>query len=150
MAVFSFPDRMLPDAARAQVVDIIDIRYWSYRTDGSLYAPPGGMQLAPRQHASNVNPGKRSFEQVYRAVSEYRKRYPEKAVIYSEGNYTDFGWAAFTAGGSLAPINVNLPGEFLKAAAEMHPVKGDDRQKNVDRLSSPLCILPRRRFKNFR
>lgn len=42
-------DAILTDAKRASVVDIIDIRYWHYKTDG-IYAPGGGKNMAPRQH----------------------------------------------------------------------------------------------------
>ena len=43
-------DAILNDTQRAKLVDIIDIRYWHYKVDG-LYAPEGGKNLAPRQHA---------------------------------------------------------------------------------------------------
>jgi hypothetical protein len=112
-------DAILADPVHSQVIDVIDIRYWAYRADGSLYAPQGGQHLAPRQHARLVSPGKRSFDQVYRAVSEYKSAHPEKAVIYSEGQYPAFGWAAFMAGGSLAAIpQVGAPG-FLDSASSM-------------------------------
>lgn len=116
-------DAILADPQRSKIVDVIDIRRWGYRDDGSLYAPAGGQHLAPRQHARLVQPGKRSFHQVYRAVSEYRKAWPEKAVIYSEGQYTGFAWPVFMAGGSLAPIPpVEHPG-FLKKASSMQPAE---------------------------
>ncbi len=124
-------DAILQDPARARVVDIIDIRYWGYRADGSLYAPPGGKQMAPRQHARKADPGKRSFEQVYRAVREYREKFPAKAVICSEGDSTPFGWAIFMAGGSMAPIPTELPVNFLTDAVEMKPVDRMDSQKGV-------------------
>src|SRR5690606_2140293 len=72
-------DAILADKDRAAVVDLIDIRYWHYQADGTTYAPEGGQNLAPRQHARLSKPKKTSFEQVYRAVSEYRTKYPEKA-----------------------------------------------------------------------
>jgi hypothetical protein len=60
----------------ASVVDLVDIRYWHYQADGTAYAPKGGQNLAPppkpRQHARLLKPKKTSFEQVYRAVKEYR------------------------------------------------------------------------------
>ncbi|MGD9557433.1 MAG: DUF6298 domain-containing protein [Mangrovibacterium sp.] len=114
-------DAILADPQRSETVDVIDIRRWAYRDDGSLYAPEGGQHLAPRQHARLVQPGKRSFGQVCRAVSEYRKAWPEKAVIYSEGQYTGFAWAVFMGGGSLAPIPpVEQPG-FTEKASSMQP-----------------------------
>ena len=114
-------DAILADPVRSKIIDIIDIRYWAYRPDGTAYAPPGGVNLAPRQHARQVKPGKRSFESVYRAVAEYRTKFPEKAVIYSEGNYTDFGWAVLIGGGSMPVLPPQTNKELLETAATMLP-----------------------------
>ncbi len=122
-------DSILMDPIRSQMIDIIDIRYWQYREDGSLYAPEGGKNLAPRQYARLVNPGKISFQQVYRAVLEYRRKYPEKAVIYSGNKNDQFGWAVFMAGGSLANIPVVEDIGFLRDASQMKPV---DLRLNAD------------------
>ncbi|HEV2292691.1 MAG TPA: DUF6298 domain-containing protein [Tepidisphaeraceae bacterium] len=97
-------DAILADSARARVVDVIDIRYWWYRKDGSLYAPQGGQNLAPRQHARQGKPGGSSPEMVERAMRDYREKYPEKAVIYSADGYDRFGAAAAKGGGSLAQV----------------------------------------------
>jgi hypothetical protein len=114
-------DAILSNRRYADVVDVIDIRYWHYQADGSVYAPKGGQNLAPRQHARLLKPKSSSFEQVYRAVSEYRKKYPNKAVIYSGDGADRYGWAVFMAGGSLANIPV-MPAEFLKDAATMNEI----------------------------
>lgn len=97
-------DAILADPERAGVVGVIDIRYWHYQADGTAYAPQGGQNLAPRQHARLLKPKKTSFEQVYRAVSEYRLKYPEKAVMYSGDSFDTFGWAVFMGAGSLSNI----------------------------------------------
>ena len=115
-------DAILADPARASLVDLIDIRYWHYQADGSEYAPLGGQNLAPRQHARLLKPKKTSFEQVYHAVREYRQKYPSKAVIYSADSYDEFGWAVFLAGGSLPVLPKNTNKEFLSAASGMLPV----------------------------
>lgn len=114
-------DAVLADPAYVKIIDLIDIRYWHYQADGSAYAPAGGQQLAPRQQARLFKPKKTSFEQVYRAVREYRDKYPGKAVMYSGDNYPAFGWAVFMAGGTLAVLPP-LPMDFLKAAATMRPL----------------------------
>jgi hypothetical protein len=115
-------DAILSDPIRSKGIDVIDIRYWSYRADGSLYAPQGGQNLAPRQHMRLVKTGSRSFGQVYKQVRDYRDRFPGKAVIYSEGQYDKFGWASLMAGGSLAVLpNVDANG-FAQAVAKMKPV----------------------------
>jgi len=111
-------DAILSDAKRAKVVDLIDIRYWHYQADGTAYAPQGGQNLAPRQHARLLKPKKTSFEEVYHAVSEYKEKFPAKAVIYSGDNYDSFGWATFMAGGSLSNIQ-GFDKNFLSVASSM-------------------------------
>lgn len=123
-------DSILADPRRAALVDIIDIRYWHYKTDGT-YAPEGGRNLAPRQHARKMKVGKVSFDDAYRAVSEYRLKYPDKAVTYYAQNYPDMAWAVFMGGGSLSGIPVTDP-SFLSASAGMAP---------VERGSNPWTIL---------
>lgn len=124
-------DAILADAARASVVNLVDIRYWHYQADGSEYAPKGGQNLAPRQHARLMKPKKTSFEQVYRAVSEYRKKYPAKAVMYSGDNYDSFGWAAFMAGGSLPQLPASVATGMLAAASQMSPAENSEEGKYV-------------------
>ncbi|QHS62614.1 DUF6298 domain-containing protein [Chitinophaga agri] len=114
-------DALLQDAQRAGVIDLIDIRYWHYQENGTAYAPQGGLHLAPRQHARLLKPKRSNEKEVYRAVREYRDKYPGKAVMYSADSYDKYGWAVFMAGGSLASIpSIADPG-FLSAAAGMHP-----------------------------
>jgi len=115
-------DAILSDPVRGPAVDVVDIRYWHYRIDGSLYSPQGGQSLAPRQHARLVNPGKASFEQTYRAVREYRTRCPDKAVLYSADLSDGLAWAVFMAGGSLSGIPRISEAGFLASAASMHPI----------------------------
>lgn len=116
-------DAILADKKRSSVVDIIDIRYWWYQNNGEVYAPKGGQNLAPRQHARITKSKPTSFDQVYRAVLEYKANYPEKSVVYS--SQRNYGWAEFMAGGSLAPIPIKNS-KFLTAATEMIPVKKEN------------------------
>ncbi|RZK93102.1 MAG: hypothetical protein EOO98_00685 [Pedobacter sp.] len=113
-------DAILADPNRANVVDLIDIRYWHYQADGKVYAPQGGLSLAPRQHARLLKPKKTSFEEVYHAVSEYKAKFPEKAVIYSGDNFDAFGWAILMAGGSLSNVD-ELDSSVLNLASTMKP-----------------------------
>ena len=110
-------DAILANPKYKDVVDIIDIRYWHYKTDG-IYAPEGGKNLAPRQHARKMKAGKVTFDEAYKAVSEYREKYPDKAVTYYAQNYPDMAWAVFMAGGSLAGIP-QTDNDFLSEAAGM-------------------------------
>ncbi|WP_346238622.1 DUF6298 domain-containing protein [Niabella insulamsoli] len=114
-------DAILSNPKYASVVDVIDIKYWHYQADGTLYAPTGGKNLAPRQWARLLKPKSTSFDQVYRAVKTYREQYPDKAVMYSGDGYDRYGWAVFIAGGSLPALPQKVDQEFLKAAAKMQP-----------------------------
>ncbi|MBD2705149.1 pectate lyase [Spirosoma sp. BT702] len=115
-------DAILADAKRASVVNLIDIRYWHYQANGATYAPAGGQNLAPRQHARLTPPKKSSFEQVYRAVKEYRQKFPEKAVTYAADSYDSMGWAVLIAGGSMPNVPSLTDPQFLAEAAKMHPL----------------------------
>ena len=116
-------DAILADDRREALVDVIDIRQWHYQEDGSAYEPKGGQNLAPRQHARLLKPKRTSFEQVYRAVSEYKEKFPAKAVIYSGDSYDRMGWAVFMAGGSMAVLP-ELPESFLCDASSMKVITG--------------------------
>ncbi len=122
-------DAILADAKRAAAIDVIDIRYWNYQFDSTEYAPKGGQNLAPRQHARLLKPKRSSFEQVYRAVAEYRTKFPAKAVMYSGEGFDDFGWAVFMAGGSLPHIPVIKEPGFLKAASAMQTVSSSVKKQ---------------------
>ncbi|WP_233268851.1 DUF6298 domain-containing protein [Mucilaginibacter lacusdianchii] len=117
-------DAILADPALSSAIDVIDIRYWHYQADGKAYAPAGCQNLAPRQQARQFKPKATSFEQVYRAVSEYRTKYPDKAVIYSGDGYDRYGWAAFMAGGSLPNLPAGVDTQFLAASSDMKSTAG--------------------------
>lgn len=118
-------DAILNDSKRIKTVDLIDIRYWYYKEDGTAYAPQGGVNLAPRQHARKLKTGKETDDQVYHAVREYREKYPEKIILYSTDGSSRFGWPALMAGASLPNIpKVELP-QFYSALADMKLVDGN-------------------------
>ena len=118
-------DRILANPELNGVVDVIDIRQWYYRTDGGIFAPEGGVSLAPRQYPRVMDAGRADGECVYKAVREYRERFPEKAVIYTAGRVNGGEWIAFIAGASLCqtPHEVEAKG-FYSNALKMSPVDG--------------------------
>ncbi|KFC59383.1 DUF6298 domain-containing protein [Flavobacterium gilvum] len=129
-------DAILNDANRAKTVDAIDIRYWYYKEDGSAYAPEGGVNLAPRQHARKLKVGKETDGQVYRAVREYREKYPEKVILYSTDGSPRFGWAALMAGASLPNIpKIELPA-FYSALIGMNFVEGTSFSDNLWKMEN--------------
>lgn len=113
-------DSILADPKRAAIIDIIDIRYWHYKDDGTVYAPQGGKNLAPRQHARQMKVGKVTFKEAYKAVNEYRQKYPDKAVTYYAENYPDMAWPVFMAGGSLPVLPLVKDQAFLRDASKMN------------------------------
>ncbi|MBR5729606.1 MAG: pectate lyase [Prevotella sp.] len=116
-------DAILADPILNKVVDIIDIRYWHYNTEG-LWAPEAGKNMAPRQWMRKKPVGKTGFEETYRAVREYRDRYPDKAVTFYAQQYPLYGWAVLMAGGSLPNVNIANE-ELLKDLAVMKPLDGN-------------------------
>jgi hypothetical protein len=114
-------DAVMADKRYADVVDIIDIEQWYYHNKG-LYAPEGGVNMAPRQYARKIKSGSARFEDVYRGVSEYREAYPDKAVVYYAQKYPEMAWAVLMAGGSCPAIHVDDAG-FLESVATMNPRK---------------------------
>ena len=142
-------DAILKDPVRSKVVDIIDIEQWFYHNKGE-YAPPGGVNMAQRQYMRKIRTGGARFEDVYRAVSEYRSQYPEKAVIYSAQKYPDMCWASLMAGGSCAAIPVKDE-SILQSIATMRPaaspakdvylLQGDKDRLYYKQSATPLKVV---------
>lgn len=126
-------DAILNDPKRSAIVDIIDIRYWHYRNDGTVYAPEGGKNLAPRQHARKMKVGKMGYKEAYKAVSEYRTKYPDKAVVLYAQNYPDYGWAVLMGGGSCPVLHIDDT-QFLLDVPYMNvlPTATDDYEMIAD------------------
>lgn len=131
-------DAILKDPKRSQVVDIIDIEQWFYHNKGE-YTPQGGVNMAPRQYQRKIKTGSARFEDVYRAVSEYRSKYPGKAVVYSAQKAPEMAWASLMAGGSCAAVPVKDQA-LLKAIATMQ-VDSSQAKDGIYRLYGSLGEL---------
>ena len=116
-------DAILADPELSKIVDIIDIRYWHYNTTG-VWAPEAGKNLAPRQFMRKMRVGKTGFTEAYKAVKEYRVKYPEKAVTFFAQQYPQYGWAILMAGGSCPNVSVNSK-KFLADVTKMSYVSGE-------------------------
>ncbi len=121
-------DSILADPDLSKIVDIIDIRYWHYNTDG-LWAPPAGKNMAPRQFMRKMKVGKTGYTEAYKAVREYTQRFPNKAVTFFAQQYPQYGWAILLAGGSLPNIPVKDK-TFLEDAALMKAISGNGGSAN--------------------
>ena len=128
-------DSILADPELSKLVDIIDIRYWHYNTSG-IWAPPAGKNMAPRQFMRKMKVGKTGYKEAYKAVSEYKKLYPQKAVTFFSQQYPQYGWAILMAGGSLP--NIPMKNEkFLADAAKMYVMANDGGDDSYDLLGNP-------------
>ncbi|MCH7408083.1 DUF6298 domain-containing protein [Belliella sp. DSM 111904] len=130
-------DAILQDAHRSKYIDVIDIRYWHYTQNGSVYAPKGGQNLAPRQHARTLKSGKETANEVYRAISEYRQKYPEKVVVYNTPKASEFGWAVLFSGGSLPDLPQLKDTDLVQSLKSLQPVYSDDVQDLNWRMEEP-------------
>jgi Family of unknown function (DUF6298) len=81
-------DTILHDPLRSGQVAVIDLRYWYYLADGTLFAPEAGRNRAYRDYYaaqfgepySNNGPPTTQL-QMYRLVREYRDRYPKVVIL---------------------------------------------------------------------
>lgn len=123
-------DAILADPVRGPAVSVIELKDWWYTADGTLYAPGGGESLSPRQQLREwKGPKKRSVEQTARQVREYRDRYPEKAILFTNG--PDDGWAVLAAGGSIPRLPRGTDPRLLAVVPRLRPTGGarpDTRQ----------------------
>lgn len=110
-------DAILEDPRRSQQVDVIDFKYW-WRSGDRMFAPKGGQNLAPRQHEREAGVPRPQDHDLARMAAEYRKRYPEKAVIC---DFDTAGWAFVCAGGSLPNLPSTTAPRLLEAIPRMRP-----------------------------
>ena len=109
-------DAILADPVRGPMISVIDLRYWQYLRDGTLYAPRGDQNRAFRE-MSTQRFGKEGGdtappttpEQVYRQVREYRDRYPDRAIMAWHGGCGPI--PILMAGGALALVSNPASGQ---------------------------------------
>ncbi|MGI4793721.1 MAG: DUF6298 domain-containing protein, partial [Janthinobacterium lividum] len=121
-------DAILSDPVRSKQVAMVDMRYWEYRPDGSLWAPDAGQNLAFRKIIQSRFPGYSDTppattpEMVYRQVREYRDKYPRIALMPMEEGAGPLpmlmGGAASQSAlvGGRSPVPVPAPGQELANA----------------------------------
>jgi len=101
-------DALLKDPKYAAQIEVIDLRGWWYKPDGTLFAPPGGRQVAGR-YTAGYDSAKTTPEQVYRQIREYRDRYPQKAIVHQIEASRQQTWAFLMGGGSLLTRRLEYP-----------------------------------------
>ncbi len=110
-------DTILTDPELARQVAVIDMRYWHYLPDGSLWAPEGGRNLAFREMHPKEFGDPTSPEMAYKQVREYRAQYPDKAIV------------AWHAGAGAAPTLMAGGAQVLMR----NPTAGHGQGRSVDR-----------------
>jgi hypothetical protein len=114
-------DAMLADEKRRAVVDVICFRYW-WQTGEKLFAPKGGENQSPRQFERLWKGGPPKDEDLAAMASEYRGKYPGKAVMASgEDAPLRGGWALVCAGGSMPDLPRMTDKTLLAAIPQMQP-----------------------------
>lgn len=108
-------DTILGDPRYTARVDVIDFRYW-WRTAQGEFAPPGGQHLAPRQWERRWRGGRPRDEDLAAMAAEYRRRFPDKALLC---DFDTAGWAWLCAGGSLPRLPTSTDPELLRAVPRM-------------------------------
>jgi len=118
-------DALLADAARAALVDVIDLRYW-WRTDKGDFTPGGGQNLAPRQFERQFRGGRPKDHNLATMAAEYRAKFPAKPVLASVG---EPAWAYLCAGGSLPNLPQTTDAKLLAAIPRMTSWRADAAKK---------------------
>jgi hypothetical protein len=129
-------DAILEDPVRSKQIAVVDMRYWEYRPDGTLFAPKAGENHAFRELISKEFPGytdtppDTTAEQVYRQVREYRDRYPDKALMPMEEGT---GPIPILMAGAAAPSALQSrpptpPPTALESATGMYPQRATTTQ----------------------
>jgi len=93
-------DAILRDPVRGPRVGTVDLRYWCYQHDGTLFAPEGGREV-PGRYAGTPLVEATTPEQLYRQVAEYRKLYPNKALLHGLPGSLEQAWALLMGGASM-------------------------------------------------
>ena len=120
-------DAILADPALARQVAVIDMRYWHYLPDGTLWAPEAGQNRAFRELHPAEFGDPSTPRMVYRQVREYRDRYPDKAIV---------AWHAGTG---------QIPALMAGAAQVLtrNPTAGHGQGRVVDRTALDAFVQAR-------
>jgi hypothetical protein len=124
-------DAILANPERAAQVAMVDMRYWLYMPDGSLFAPKAGENHAFRELIARAYPGYTdtppftTAQMVYKQVREYRDRYPQIALMPMEAGAGP--WPVLMAGAASQSAQVarggTRPPTEKELASSMYPAR---------------------------
>jgi hypothetical protein len=121
-------DAVLVDPERGGHVSVLDLRYWWYAPDGTLFAPPGGRET-PGRYAGGHKTAKTTPERIYEQVLAYRQAFPQRAILHMIGADLPQTWAFLMGGGSL-----------LVRALGYSPTNESEPWKPPDRYVEPAGV----------
>ncbi len=125
-------DAILADPVRSQQVAVVDMRYWEYEPDGTLFAPKAGENHAFRELISQAFPGYTDTppvttpQMVYKETREYRDKYPDKALMPMEDGAGPIPILMAGAASQSALVGGRPPGPTptaQQAATAMYPLR---------------------------
>jgi hypothetical protein len=124
-------DAILADPVRAAQVAVVDMRYWEYLPDGTLFAPKAGENHAFRELISIAFPGYTdtppltTAQMVYKQVREYRDRYPQIALMPMEAGAGPLPilMAGAASQSSLVGRAATRPPTAAEQASSMYPLR---------------------------
>lgn len=124
-------DAILADPTRAAQIAVVDMRYWIYQPDGTLFAPVAGENHAFRELIARAFPGYSdtppftTAPMVYRQVREYRDRYPQIVLMPMEAGAGP--WPLLMAGAAsqsaLVARAATRPPTEKELASSMYPAR---------------------------
>ncbi len=124
-------DAILANPERAAQVAVVDMRYWLYMPDGSLFAPKAGENHAFRELIARAFPGYTDTppfttpQLVYKQVREYRDRFPQIALMPMEAGAGP--WPVLMAGAASQSAQVARggmrPPTDKELASSMYPAR---------------------------
>jgi hypothetical protein len=130
-------DAILTDPVRSKQIAMVDMRYWQYRPDGTLWAPVAGENRSYRQQIMEDvrngwtnSPPPTTPELVYRQVREYRDRYPEIALFPMESGV---GPLPILMAGAASQSSLRIPPAAPPSTPTNAP-RGDARGASPDRV----------------
>lgn len=113
-------EEILAAEEHAQLIDIVDVKYWWYTPEGDLYDPPGGQNLAPRQQLRAwTGPKSNSAESICQSIRDLKARFPEKAVVCSLPAKSP--WMLLAAGCSLPELPNDSDQNLLRDLVQLRP-----------------------------
>ena len=93
-------DAVLLDPVRSKYIRSINLQYWWYRSNGTLFSPPSAQEIDGR-YSSGFESALTSSQQIYRQVREYREKYPDKALLHKIAASRQQMWAFLMGGGAM-------------------------------------------------